>query len=486
MKKDEVKTVLTFHFHQGFALFPIVLYVALSAVIMIVFKFYSMKALILASILALLAGFLLCSNRKKYWVSIVSGLAKYGNARLIVIFMVIGIFAKLLVTGDVGSGFIWIGVHLHLQGGAFTVFCFVVAGIISMGVGAPIAALLAVIPIFYPAGVLLGANPAILTGAIMSGVFLGDALSPSSQVIHTTIASQHDPFTKKSAPLLETMKERLPYLVIAGILSAVLFFFLGGNGGNLGDADKLASMCDPKGLLMIIPIVLLLAICFKTSDLFLGVTWAIIAGLIIGLLGGLFTFSDVVTMNAKTQELHGILFDGLYSVIDIIVSTILLYGLIAVAVDGGMMDRCCQWLISRKGAQSSRGAEGIISIGVGVVNVLLAGCVLPSILMFKDISDTIGMEAKLPATRRSILLTAMTTNITAIIPINSAFVMGAVTLINGLSKSGGIPSVSPFQIFISSFYCLLLTGVCILWVVFGMGRVNSKKAVQGSMYQEKE
>ncbi|MCB6543757.1 hypothetical protein LI170_16635, partial [Desulfovibrio desulfuricans] len=79
---------------------------------------------------------------------------------------------------------------------------FLVSSLISMGAGAPIAALLAVVPIFYPAGVLMGADPAILTGAMLSGIFFGDALSPSSQVIHTTIASQHDPVTNKSADLL--------------------------------------------------------------------------------------------------------------------------------------------------------------------------------------------------------------------------------------------------------------------------------------------
>ena len=91
-----------------------------------------------------------------------------------------------------------------------------------MGAGAPIAALLAVVPIFYPAGIMMGTNPAILIGSMMSGIFFGDALSPSSQVIHTTIASQHDADTQKSADLLETMRERLPYILFAGVLSAVL------------------------------------------------------------------------------------------------------------------------------------------------------------------------------------------------------------------------------------------------------------------------
>ena len=118
----------------------------------------------------------------------------------------------------------------------------------------------------------------------------------------------------------------------------------------------------------------------------------------------------------------------------------------------------------------------MISLGVGIVNILLAGCVLPSILMFKDIADTIGKKAGISPERRSILLTAMTTNITAIIPINSAFVMGAVTVINQLAANHAyLPVVTPFQIFLSSYYCLLLTLICDIWVVLGAGREGEHK-----------
>ena len=192
------------------------------------------------------------------------------------------------------------------------------------------------------------------------------------------------------------------------------------------------------------------------------------AGIIVGIATGLFRFSDLISIQYETQELHGILLDGLSGVVDIIISTILLYGLIAIAVEGGMMEKCCNYLTSRKALQHVGGAEAMISLGVGIVNILLAGCVLPSILMFKDIADTIGKKAGISPERRSILLTAMTTNITAIIPINSAFVMGAVTVIN-------LPVVTPFQIFLSSYYCLLLALICGIWVVLGAGREGEHK-----------
>lgn len=469
------EVTLPFHFRQELALLPIILYVIISAVIMIHFHYYGMKALIMAALISIFIGFFLCAKRKQYWISIVQGLAQYGNARLLMIFVVIGIFSKVLLSGQIGAGFIWMGTSLHLTGGAFVVFCFLGASLISMGAGAPIAALLAVIPIFYPAGVLLGANPEILCGALMSGIFFGDALSPSSQVIHTTIASQHDPITKQSAPLLPTLKLRLPYLITIAVISAIFFYFLGGKGGNSDSVAQVATLCNPKGLWMLLPILVLLIICFRTSDLFLGVSWAIIIGLFTGFLSGTIPFSDFIYVDQASAQIHGILMDGLSNVVDIIISTMLLYGLIAIAVDGGMMKRCCDFLLTVKLAQSKKGASIIIALGVGIVNILLAGCVLPSILMFADIADTIGQKAELPAIHRSILLCAMTTNITAIIPINSAFVMGAITVIEELAQQhSALPLISPIQIFLSSFYCLLLSVVCILWIFVGMGKKEVK------------
>ena len=479
MKNKVLDASLKFYVCQEFAMLPIVLYIVLSGVIMIFFHYYSMKALIIAAIISIFIGFLLCKTKSEYWNSIVRGLAKYSNARLILIFMVIGIFSNLLVTGKIGAGFIWLSLHLGIKGGGFAVFCFIVSSIISMGAGAPIAALLAVVPIFYPAGVLMGANPAVLVGAMMSGIFFGDALSPSSQVIHTTIISQHDPVTGESAKLIETLKERLVYILIAGALSAFMFFIFGG-GGSTGNVSELINMADIKGLWMLFTIAVLLIICFKTSDLFVGVSFGIITGLIVGVFTGLFGFSDIVNINYSTYQLSGILSDGLSSVIDIIVSTIMLYGLISIAMEGEMMAKCCDYILSMKFVKSAKGAETVIAVGVGIVNILLAGCVLPSILMFKDVADTIGQKAGIPASRRSILLTTMSTNITAIIPINSAFVMGAVTVINQLAaKSSYLPVTTPIKIFVSSYYCLILTIICILWVGFGFGRkvINKKSTI---------
>lgn len=468
IKTEESK--IKFYFSQWFALLPFAVYIIIGGIFTIALHYYSMKGLIFAAVIALLAGFFLCRNKGQYWDSIIHGLTQFGNARLIFIFLFIGIFSKVMNQGGIGNGFIWLSLKLGISKSGFVVFAFIASAVISMGAGAPIAALFAVIPIFYPPGILLGANPAMLMGALLSGIFFGDALSPSSQVINTTIMIQHDGTTKEPAQLLNTLKLRMPYVLGVGFLAVALYLFFGGQGGTMGDVSQIAAISSPKGLWMMVPLLVLLVICFRTGNLFVGLSYAIVTGLAVGLVTGVITFPDIVSIDHATSGMKGIIFEGIGGMLDVTVSTILLYGLIAVAVDGGTLERCCSWLLSRKVSKSKRGAEAVLSVGVLVTNILLAGCVLPSILMFGGIADRIGQTSGISPERRSILLMSNATNFSSIIPINSAFVMGGVTIINELVQNNPyLPTVTPFQIFGCAFYCLLLTAVCIFWVATGAG-----------------
>ena len=480
IKTEETK--LKFYGSPAFAMLPLGVYILVGGIFSVGLHYYSMKGLIFAAVVSLLAGFFLCRNKGQYWDSIVRGLAQYGNSRLIFIFLVIGIFSKLMNKGGIGNGFIWLSLNLGISKSAFVVFSFLASAVISMGAGAPIAAMFAVLPIFYPPGILLGANPAMLAGALISGIFFGDAVSPSSQVINTTVMIQHDGQTGEPAKLLATLKQRTPYILAAGIAAMVLYAIFGGQGGAVGDISQVTALASPKGLWMLVPLAVLLFICFRTGNLFMGLSYAIVVGFAVGLVTGVITFSDIVAIDYATSGLKGIVFEGLSGMLDVAVSTILLYGLIAVAVDGGMLERFCCWILSRKVTQTRRGAEAVLTAGIFLTNVLLAGCVLPSILMFGEIADRIGQKSNIPPERRSILLMANATNCSSIIPINSAFVMGAVTIINEMVQNNSyLPTVTPFSIFCTAFYCLFLTGISIFWVVTGAGNAAEEKVREQEM-----
>lgn len=476
-KEGEQKYALEFYGGKKMGMLPIIVYIIISAGLAIFYQVYSMKGLVVASIVGLFLAFFFVKEKAKYWKIVIGGLAQFGNSKLIFTFILIGIFTKLLTVGDIGSGFVWLSTKLNITGSAFVVFTFLASTVISMGTGAPIAAVFAVVPIFYPPGIMLGAKASVLVGAILSGVFFGDAMSPSSQVINTTIDTQHDAKTHHAADLQTVMRQRSPYLIAIAVISAVMFYLFGASGTEV-DAQQLLLVkqsADGMGLLMLIPIAVLLIISFIKQDLFLGLSYATVVGLIVGVLGGNFQASDIMAVT-KQHALTGILLDGTYSMADIIISSILLFGMIAVAVQSGCLDMLCDWILSKKAIQTQAGAEMVLILSIGVINILLSGCVLPAILLFGGVADKIGQSADISPNKRSYLLTGMATNITAIVPINSAFVMGAITLINQMNVTGfKNVSINPFEIFASSYYCLLLTLVCFFWVLHHDKQKSSNK-----------
>lgn len=273
------------------------------------------------------------------------------------------------------------------------------------------------------------------------------------------------------------MKARSPYLVGVALLSAILFYMSGATGAVINPA-KLAIInqnADGKGLFMLIPIVILLVISFIKKDLFLGLSYATVIGLILGVVLGNFQMGDILMVN-RQHELLGILTTGTFSMTDIIISSILLFGMIAVAVESGCLDMLCEWILKKKVIQSPMGAELVLVLSIGVINILLSGCVLPTILLFSNVADQIGQSANISPNKRSYLLTGAATTVTAIIPVNSAFVMGAVTLINQINVTGyGKVAVNPFEIFASNYYCILITLVCFLWVFKREKQNNTEK-----------
>lgn len=465
MKKEQ-RPAITFYGGPILAILPIAIYIILGAVLAVGYQYYSMRGLVVAAFIGLLAGFIFSRNKQKYWDIVIGGLAQFSNAKLIYTFLLIGIFTKLLLTGNIGSGFIWLSLQLGVSGSGYVVFSFLASTIIAMGAGAPIAAVFSVIPIFFPPGITLGAEPAVLIGALLSGVFFGDALSPSSQVINTTIGTQHDGKTQRTADLSKVFKERTPSLLVTALCSGILFFLFGNATGQAtGSLAAIQAAADIKGLLMLLPVTVLLLISFKTKNLFLGLSLAIMLGFLVGVSGGAFSLGDIVALDPEHTQISGIIFDGMYSMVDIIISTVLLFGMIAVAVQGGVIQLVCDRLLDSPRLQTTRGAETVLALGTGIVNILLSGCVLPGILLFSNIADIIGQRRNIPPERRSYLMIGMATNITAIIPINSAFVMGIMTIIAEMDLPVG-QSVTPFAIFASCYYCLLLTIVCIYWLYF--------------------
>jgi Na+/H+ antiporter NhaC len=464
------KNKLEFFGGEKISFLPTVIYIGIAMFLAFRYDFLSMKSVIVGGSAGILVGFLFAKDKEKYWEVIISGIMQPGNAKLLFTFVFMGCFTKLLSYGQIGQGFVWISQTLNLSGGTVVLFIFLASMVISMGCGTPITAIYAIVPILYPPGIILGANPAVLLGAIISGIFLGDNLSPSSQITATAASMQTNSVTGISADPITVLADRIKYVVFAGLISAILFYMKTNGAEAVQSNISIGKLSNPKGLLMLIPLGILLLVCVKTKNLLKGITFGILSGLVIGYVSGLFGLTGIV--NVQKGNISGILFEGVYSMVDVVIGMMILFSMIQIMVRGEGIQKASNWVTKFKFVQSPIGAELVIGVSCIVANILLSSIPLPAILLISSFINNLGHRANLHPSRRSYFLVGMMHNLSVVIPFSSVFVMSAMTMAQGLNQQYKFTNVkiSGFDIFSNSYYLLAMTFIGLLWIFAGLGR----------------
>jgi Na+/H+ antiporter NhaC len=476
MKASE-KNKLEFFGGEKTSFLPTLIYIGISMFLAFNYNFLSMKSVIVGGSAGLLLGFLFARDKEQYWEVVISGIMQRGNARLIFTFIFMGIFTKLLAYGHIGQGFVWISQILNLNGGAVVLFIFLASMIISMGSGTPITAIFAIVPILYPPGIILGANPAVLLGAILSGVFFGDNLAPSSQITATAASMQTNSSSGLSANPISVIRDRSGYVLLAAFISGALFYVKSAGTAPVQSSAVLTQLSNPKGLLMLLPLAILLLVCVKTKNLLKGITAGIMSGLIIGYASGLYGLTGIISV--QKGNVGGILFEGVYSMIDVVLGMTILFGLIQIMARGGGIQKASDWLTKFKFVQSPAGAESVIGICCITANVLLSSIPLPAILLISSLINDLGQKVKLSPSRRSYFLVSMMHNFSVVIPFTSVFIMSSLSMAQNLNQQYGFTGVniSGFDIFANSYYLLVMTVIGALWIFTGLGRKFETEAI---------
>lgn len=272
---EKKKYDVEFHGTSFFALVPLLLFVVFCILFFVVFKTFDMMHLCMGGYVALIIGSLLSKNWGKYWDAVAVGMSSKIMNELALILLIVGMFGKLMTRGGVAQGFVWLGDMIGLSGGGFTAFTFVATCIIATATGTSIGTMFTAFPILYPSGLLLGANHVFLAGAILSGAIFGDNVGPISD---TTIASAStQTYTRKegTADVAGVVGSRMKYALVAALAATVCFVIFGGSGAETNAAEAeaiLAQYSNPKGLIMLIPVVILLVVAFIKRNIYIACT----------------------------------------------------------------------------------------------------------------------------------------------------------------------------------------------------------------------
>ena len=337
---DETRKKLTFRGGMFFSLVPVVIYVFFCVVLFIIFKAFNMEALAVGGFIALLVGGLFCTSYSEFWDSAVRGISSITSVSVVVILLLTGMFSQLIKICGLSGGFVWLANSFGIRGGLFVAFTFLATCIVSTATGSSIGTMFIAFPIFYPAGLILGANPMWMAGCIVSGAVFGDNLAPISD---TTIASSstqqfHD---GRPADIGGVVSSRVQYSAVAGLITIVFFAIVGGIGGTY-QGGEIDAVSNPTTLVMLLPVVVMLVVSTKTRNIYAGIGVGLSLGTVVGLAAGLFTFADVFANDAANNAAVGFLIDGVNNILPTCALVISVFGIMGVLNDNDPVRWCYQ------------------------------------------------------------------------------------------------------------------------------------------------
>lgn len=461
-----MKQRLEFRGGWGTAFIPVVIFLFFCILYFIVFKAFEMYALAMGAFVALMVGSVLVKkgNYDRFWDSVYEGVKE--AVPITILLFVIGMFSTLIKETNISAGFVWLADSLGVDGGLFTAFTFLAVCVISTATGSSIGTMFTCFPIFYPAGVLLGCDPGVLAGAIVSASIFGDNLAPISDT--TIISAGTQEYTKKQgfADIGGCVATRLKYSLVAGVISFVLFWIFGGGGSaGAGAAEILEKNMNPTTLVMLIPVAVMLIVAIKTRNIYKAITIGIVLGTITGLAFNLLTFDNVISVADGAPA--GFLTGGISSMMATVTLVISVYGIMGVLNGAGVLEKVTNGILNSKMGKSVRGAEFAMMLGISFTTLIFGGVTSASMTTFGKVQNEIGKRVGLHPYRRANLLDGFANAIVLVIPFLSVFVFLGALLSDGYDF---IKPLTLTQVSSGMIYCMMLFLVLLFSVITGWGR----------------
>lgn len=453
-------TTLQFRGSSAVLLLPLALFVAVTAHLFINEAAFDLTGLAAAGVLTLFSGSLLAKSPTEYWKAAVRGASSELTGTVVLILIASGIFSAMMKASGVADGLVFLGGLLHLTGHAFTVFVLLASSLMAAATGSSIGTLLAAMPIFFPAGVALGADPAMLAGAVLSGAIFGDNLAPVSDV--TVISSVTQRFKNGTpADIAGVVRTRTPYALVALALSLPVYAFV----GEARPVAEAALTGNASALLMLVPVAVLIAVAVKTRDVLMAISAGVVTGTAVGLLAGRLTLASVFT--AQDGQLSGFLISGISNVSPIILLCVTLFAFTGIVREAGVPEMMAKALEhGAEGKPSALRTELFISAATLVVTTLFAAVTSAAVALVGSLTDDVGRASNVHPYRRSHILSGFANSLPVLMPF-SAFVLIMMAAVSGLE---GAAAVTPFTLMTAAFYPIALFLVFAVSVATGFGR----------------
>lgn len=423
----------------------------------------AVEGMIVAAMLGISLGMLFARNLGDYSERVFSLMANRVATVAVVCWLWAGAFGGILADSGLVEAIVWLGAKLGLSGAAFTVVTFVSAALFAVSVGTGLGTVVGFTAVMYPAGIVLGASPAALMGAILSGGAFGDNLAPVSD---TTIVSAATQETDVGG----VVRSRLKYSLTAGAIAAVLFYIFGSGQATLSpqEADRLlAETADPTALPMLIPAALVFIIAFTGGHFLVALTAGLAAAIVVGPLFGVFPLERVFHLTAQ-GSVAGSAVQGAVGMLPISILTLLLVTAIGIMEAGGFLERLMNWL-DRAIARTVRGAEAAIVALISFANICVSVNTVAMITV-GPLANILRKRHSLHPYRSANLLDTVSCSFPYILPYSAVIVAGT-AIQNQVAERYAFAPVLPWAAEAPYiFYGIVLFPLMIFAVITGWGR----------------
>lgn len=397
---------------------------------------------------ALMAGFLLAKDKRSFGEISFAGLKNHMLSILIVAFLLAGVMGQLLRQSGLISALIWVVSELDLPISFLPAISFLVCVLISTSCGTSSGSVTAVAPLMLPLASELGCDVGLVSGAIISGAIFGDNLAPISD---TTIGSA----LTQDAEISDVVRTRLPYSLIAGALSLVLFIIFGMRIGSNSVIAYEADTSSIKALVMLALPLLMIFLMKRGQDLVSTLLICDLSGIVLALVLGCIPLGTMLD-NA------GPIGAGLTGMMGMLLYILLLFQILEILNASGAFERLMNGML--KFCKTPRSGE-LAGMLMTVVTTAAAGGSSPAIIFCGPMVRSVAERFNIERTRGANILDGTACGISGLLPYGTGCMLCLQFAQGYVDEGFSFMNIIPY-----SFHSMFLLLLFALSILTGVGR----------------
>ncbi|MEF8779289.1 MAG: Na+/H+ antiporter NhaC family protein [Haloferacaceae archaeon] len=290
---------LEFYGGRATSAVPILFFIAWAILQSALWRISDTTGLVVGMLIALIFGmFLVRGSWTSYANTIFEGMTQPVAVTAIVAWLWAGMFAETMQVGGFVEGLVWLSDVAGVGALLFPSITFVLAAVLATGIGTGYGTAIAFVALFFPAGVLLGANPVLMFGAVLSGAIFGDNLAPVSD---TTIVSA----VTQDSDIGGVVASRFKYAIIAAVIAFFAYIAASSVMPGIdvaGDPDAIiAEAAQPAGLIHLVSMGAVIGTAVAGRHIIEAISWGIVAAVVFNLVFGLAPARDMLVFRAPAD-----------------------------------------------------------------------------------------------------------------------------------------------------------------------------------------